>query len=53
MGGPLSAVFSNIYMTELEKDAIIAARKPKLYNCFVGNIFTRRPKCPWPIVRIP
>ena len=42
MGGPLSVVFSDIYMTKLEKDAILPPRKPILYKRFVDDIFTRR-----------
>ena len=42
MGGPLSVVFSDIYMTKIEKDAILPPRKPKLYKRFVGDIFKRR-----------
>ena len=42
MGGPLSVAFSDIYMTKLEKDAILPTRKPKLYTCFVDDIFTRQ-----------
>ena len=42
MGGPLSVMFSDIYMTKIEKDAILPPRKPKLYKRFVGDIFTRR-----------
>ena len=36
MGGP---VFSDIYMTKVEKDAILPPRKPKLYKRFVDDIF--------------
>ena len=42
MGGPLSIVFSDIYMTKLEKGAILPPRKQKLYKRFVDDIFTRR-----------
>ena len=42
MGGPLSVVFSDIYTTKLEKDAILLPRKPKLYKRYVDDIFTRR-----------
>ena len=42
MGGPLSVVFSDIYMTKLEKDAILPPRKSELYERFVDDIFTRR-----------
>ena len=42
MERPLPVVFSNIYMTKLEKDAILPPRKPKLYKRFVGDTFKRR-----------
>ena len=42
MGGPLSVVFSDIYMTKPEKDTILPLRKPKLYKPFVKDIFTIR-----------
>ena len=42
MGGPLSVVFSDIFMTKLEKGAILPPRKPKLCKSFVDDIFTRR-----------
>ena len=42
MGGPLSVVLSYIYMTKLEKDAVLPPRKPKLYKRLVEDIFTRR-----------
>ena len=42
MEGPLSVVFSDIYMTKLEKDAVLPPRKPKLYKCLVENISTGR-----------
>ena len=41
-GGPLSVLFSDIYMIKLEKDVILPPRQPKLYKRFVDNIFTRR-----------
>ena len=42
MGRLLSVVLSDIYMTKLEKDAILTPRKPKLYKRFVHDIFTRQ-----------
>ena len=54
MGGPISVVFSDIYMIKLEKDAILLPRKPKLYKFFVGEIFTRRKNyCSWLVIRVP
>ena len=41
MVGPVSLVFSDIYMTKLEKDAILLPRKPQSYERSVDNIFTR------------
>ena len=38
---PLPVVLPDTFMTRLEKDAILPPRKPKLYTCFVGDIFTR------------
>ena len=40
--GPLSVVFSDIYIRKPEKEAILLPRKPKLYQRFVETIFTRR-----------
>ena len=42
MKGLLSVVFYDIYITKLEKDAILPPRKPKLYKRFADDIFTRR-----------
>ena len=44
MGGPLSVVFSDIFMTKMEKDAIKSPRKPLFYKQFIDDIFTRRKK---------
>ena len=44
MGGPLSVVFSDIFMTKMEKNAIKSPRKPLFYKRFVDDIFTRRKK---------
>ena len=35
-------MFSDIYMTKLEKDTILPPRKRKSYKRFVNGIFTRR-----------
>ena len=40
MGGPLSVVFSDIFMTKVEKDIILPPRKRKLYKRFVDDNFT-------------
>ena len=42
MGGALSVVFFDIFMTKLEKGTILPPRKPKLYKSFLNDIFTRR-----------
>ena len=44
MGSPLSVVFSDIFMTKMEKDAIKSLRKPLFYKRFVDDIFARRKK---------
>ena len=41
MGGLLSVVFSDIYLTKLEEDAILPLRKTKLYKCFVDDTYKR------------
>ena len=41
-GGPLSVVFSDIYMTKHEKDAILPSRRAKLYKSLVDNNFAKR-----------
>ena len=43
MGGPLSVVFSNIFMTKMEKDIVIPL-KPKFYRRFVDDSINRRNK---------
>ena len=43
MGGPMSVIISNIFMTKLEKD-VVAPRKPALYKRYVDDIFTKRKK---------
>ena len=43
MGGPLSVIFSNIYMTKLEKDVVVPM-KPKFYRRFVDDSITKRVK---------
>ena len=35
-------MFSDIYMTKIEKDAIFPSRKPKLYKSSVDDIFIKR-----------
>ena len=42
IGRLLSVVLSDIYVTKLEKDAILTPRKPKLYKRFVHDIFARQ-----------
>ena len=42
MGGPLSVMFSDIYMTKLEKDTILTSRRAKLYKLFIDDIFAKR-----------
>ena len=37
MGRQLLVVFSVIYMTQLEKDAILPPMKPKLYKCLLAT----------------
>ena len=41
MEEPLLVVFSDIYSTKLEEDAIFLRRKPKLYKPLVDDILTR------------
>ena len=43
IGGPLSVVFSNIFLTKLEND-VVKPSKPLFYKRFVDDIFTRREK---------
>ena len=43
MGGPLSVIMSNIFMTKLEKDVVIPTN-PKLYKRYVDDIIARRKK---------
>ena len=43
MGGPLSVIFSNIFLTKLEKD-VVKPRKPRFYKRFVDDIIHRRLK---------
>jgi len=43
MGGPLSVIISNIFMTKLEKKVVLP-EKPAFYRRFVDDIITRREK---------
>ena len=41
MGGPLSVILSDIFMTKLE-NKVVKPSKPKLYKRFVDDVFTKR-----------
>ena len=41
MGGPLSVIFSDIYMTKMERD-IVHPFNPIFYHRYVDDIYTRR-----------
>ena len=43
MGGPLSVIISNIFMTKLEK-TVVMPEKPAFYKRFVDDVITRRKK---------
>ena len=43
MGGPLSVIFSNIFMTKLENDVVLPL-KPSFYKRYVDDVFNRRKK---------
>ena len=43
MGGPLSVIFSNIYLTKLEND-IVVPMKPLFYRRFVDDVINKRRK---------
>ncbi|XP_066934351.1 uncharacterized protein [Clytia hemisphaerica] len=43
MGGPLSVVFANIFMTKMEKD-IVEPSKPEFYRRFVDDSINKRKK---------
>ena len=43
MGGPLSVIFANIFMTKLEKD-VVFPKNPKFYKRFVDDSINRRQK---------
>ena len=43
MGGPLSVIFSDIYMSKTERE-VVNPSKPKFYKCFVDDIINRRNK---------
>ena len=43
MGGPLSVILSNIFMTMLEKDVVLPM-KPSFYKRYVDDVISRRKK---------
>ena len=43
MGGPLSVIFSDIYMTKTER-IVVEPTKPQFYNRFVDDIINKRYK---------
>ena len=43
MGGPVSVVFSDIYMCKMEEDVVVTA-KPIFYKRYVDNTYIRRKK---------
>ena len=43
MGGPLSVITSDIFMTKLEKQ-VVSPAKPAFYKRYVDDIITRRKK---------
>ena len=43
MGGPLSVIISDIFMTKLEEDIVIPSQ-PTFYKRFVDDSFNRRKK---------
>ena len=43
MGGPVSAVFSDIFMCKMEEDVVVPA-KPIFYKCFTDGTYIRRKK---------
>ena len=43
MGGPLSVIISNIFMTKLEKEVVLP-EKPRFYKRYVDDIIRRRKK---------
>ena len=43
MGGPLSVMFSDIYMTKTERE-VVNPSKPKFYKRFLDDIINRRSK---------
>ena len=43
MGGPLSVIFSDMYMTKTECE-IVNPSKPKFYKCLMDDIISRRNK---------
>ena len=43
MGGPISVVFSDIFMNKMERDIVIPIA-PNLYKYYVDDIFAKRKK---------
>ena len=43
MGGPVSVVFSNIFLSKMELDLVVPA-KSILYKCYVDDTYVRRKK---------
>ena len=43
MGGPISVIFSDIYMCKMEDD-IVVPTKPIFYKRFVDDTYVRRKK---------
>ena len=49
MGGPIYAVFSDIFMCKMELDVVVAA-KPIFYKRYVDDTYLRRKKWCWQAV---
>ena len=43
MGGPVSVVFSHIFMCKMEEDVVVPA-KPNFHKCFVDNTHMQKEK---------
>ena len=43
MGGPVSVVFSHIFMCKMEEDVVVPA-KPNFYKCYVDNTHMQKEK---------
>ena len=43
MGGPISVVFSNIYVCKMEEDVVIPAN-PIFYKTYIDDTYVRRKK---------